>query len=444
MSKKRPSTRTSVKSRGIIDRFSEDYWHSRVFRNTYTHHGRRFVVGRWSIKIQIAGVRRTFSLESADQVSAAREALLLYRRLTNESSNPQGPPSAAETVAPGEKELPVRSTHSNSDRSLPAYWRPRLIRRKYLGRALGRADYEWSVLIEFKSERSYFPLATADESAAAAAAAERFSVIAALGWNHARLSYFREFTVGVVWSTNPFACTYTTLLAIPGTEPSEAPASADLATRKQPVIVLERDYGIRRALAHWLRRQQQTVTRVLCVEPSEAIEVIETNAGALTLVNMGTVGSAGELLIHELTAACPRAAIFGYGVFEDSDHIFASLSGVNGGYLLRRRPPEQLLEPVLGVSTRARADAPPLAQTARRYFERLFDFADSKEIQPDAGLLTGREYEILSCLSKGYQDKEIASRLNISIWTVHSHVRKIFVKYGVYSRTEAVVKYLRL
>lgn len=57
--------------------------------------------------------------------------------------------------------------------------------------------------------------------------------------------------------------------------------------------------------------------------------------------------------------------------------------------------------------------------------------------------LTPREHEVLALLSKGELAKEIASSLGISIWTVHGHVKNIFEKLGVHTRTEAVVKYLQ-
>lgn len=422
------------------DRFSEAYWRNRVFRNTYTHRGRRFVVGRWSVKIQIAGVRRTFSLESAERDSAAREALLLYQRLTRDAQTNGGAKEATgETEANGKAADTVAA-----NRSLAAYWKPRLIHRKYVGRLPGRAEEEWSVLIDYRSERGYFPLGTTDPDRAAVVAAERFTAISSHGWNQARLTYFREVTVGIVWSANPFACTYATILAIPATEPSIPPETQNESSRTQKIIVVETDYGIRRAMIHWLSRQQMARTNVQACDPGNAVAIIRSQPGALTLANIGTMTSSGEQVLQSLAEECPGADIFGYGVFEDSDHIFASLSGITGGYLLRRRPPELILEPVSASAGRPRNDVNTAAQRARRYFERLFDSPERKEGQPDAGLLTGREYEILSCLSKGFQDKEIADRLGISVWTVHSHLRKIFVKYGVHSRTEAVVKYLHM
>ena len=56
--------------------------------------------------------------------------------------------------------------------------------------------------------------------------------------------------------------------------------------------------------------------------------------------------------------------------------------------------------------------------------------------------LTPRENEVLLLLSKGCVDKEIAQAMGISVWTVHGHIKKIFERLSVRTRTEAVVRYL--
>jgi len=57
--------------------------------------------------------------------------------------------------------------------------------------------------------------------------------------------------------------------------------------------------------------------------------------------------------------------------------------------------------------------------------------------------LTNREQEVLNLISRGCLDKEIAHLLDISIWTVHNHLKNIYDKLGVHNRTEAVLKYLQ-
>ncbi len=63
-------------------------------------------------------------------------------------------------------------------------------------------------------------------------------------------------------------------------------------------------------------------------------------------------------------------------------------------------------------------------------------------VDPGVSRLTRRENEVLALLSKGRADKEIAQALGISAWTVHGHIKSIFERLGVRTRTGAVVRYL--
>jgi len=79
----------------------------------------------------------------------------------------------------------------------------------------------------------------------------------------------------------------------------------------------------------------------------------------------------------------------------------------------------------------------------RDYFQSLYGFTRPGEETQALASLTALEQEILNHLSKGFLDKEIASALSISIWTVHNHLKHIYEKLGVHTRTEAVLKYLQ-
>jgi len=79
----------------------------------------------------------------------------------------------------------------------------------------------------------------------------------------------------------------------------------------------------------------------------------------------------------------------------------------------------------------------------RNYFQSFFGVSNIAEENPGLAHLTAREQDILSHVSKGYLDKEIADALNISIWTVHNHLKHIYEKLDVHNRTEAVLKYLQ-
>jgi DNA-binding NarL/FixJ family response regulator len=129
-------------------------------------------------------------------------------------------------------------------------------------------------------------------------------------------------------------------------------------------------------------------------------------------------------------------------VYEDSDQLFKATPGGASSYLLKRTTPDKLLDPIAGPSGEKHFSSELIAFRVRQYFRKVIDSLPVGDASPDLAKLTQREQEILNLLSKGYVDKEIAEALRISIWTVHGHMKNIFEKLGVHTRTEAVVKYL--
>jgi DNA-binding NarL/FixJ family response regulator len=113
------------------------------------------------------------------------------------------------------------------------------------------------------------------------------------------------------------------------------------------------------------------------------------------------------------------------------------------GYVLKRVPPEHILEPVLRLLDSGRVPVESLLRGVQSYFQRLLQSGPTYETASPAAQLTKREQDVLGLLSKGYVDKEIAPALGITSWTVHEHVKRIFEKLQVHSRTEAVLACLQ-
>ena len=124
-------------------------------------------------------------------------------------------------------------------------------------------------------------------------------------------------------------------------------------------------------------------------------------------------------------------------VFEDPDAIFQSLSAGATGYLIKQTPPAKLLEAIQDVY---RGGSPMSGEIARKVVQSFQHPVPASG--PDNGL-TKREEEILSYLVKGYFYKEIAGQLFISTETVRTHIRNIYEKLQVRTRSEAILKYLR-
>jgi len=123
-------------------------------------------------------------------------------------------------------------------------------------------------------------------------------------------------------------------------------------------------------------------------------------------------------------------------IFEDSDAIFQSLSAGASGYLLKQTPPARLLEAIQEVY---HGGSPMSREIARKVVQ---SFQHSSSLPGADNLLTKREEEILSYLVKGLLYKEIAALLLIGVETVRTHLRHIYEKLQVRTRSEAIVKYL--
>jgi DNA-binding NarL/FixJ family response regulator len=379
-------------------------------------------VSGWSVKIQHRGVRRTISLRSRNRKAAALEARTLHQTIIS-----KGWEAALAADVANTHELPPGD---------PRYWRPRLVQRKRPGSARENAI---AARIEHQGTSYYFPLGAADESAAAASAAEIYRTVTGRGWQVACNRFTRELALGFHWATNPIAWTYTTLYTEVGAAPNRPGHAKTPALR---IALAEADDGLRRALTGYLGQYAS-------VHPSsggqEALREIPRQRIDLVLINQVLP----DMPLAEFTEALERFSsslpVVSFSTYEDSNQLFLCVPGGASAYLLKRTLPERLLEPleaILSQARRPRLSRESISEQVRQYFYGASLSLQSAEDHPWLTSLTPREKQILDCLSKGYVDKEIADELGISGWTVHGHVKNIFEKLNVHSRTAAVVKYL--
>ena len=168
----------------------------------------------------------------------------------------------------------------------------------------------------------------------------------------------------------------------------------------------------------------------------EALKGIRKNNADVVLMDINLPGLNGIVCTRKLKETMPETQIIMLTVYEDTDNIFESLKAGASGYLLKRTSSNKILEAIEDVY---KGGSPMSNQIARRVVQ---SFQKPIESNKEELNLSNRETEILDCLSKGYRYKEIAEILFISIDTVRSHIRKIYEKMHVRSRTEAVVKFL--
>ena len=166
-----------------------------------------------------------------------------------------------------------------------------------------------------------------------------------------------------------------------------------------------------------------------------ALRSIVDDKPDVVLMDIGLPGMSGVDCIRKLKAKKPELQIIMLTVYEDDDHIFKALVAGASGYLIKKTPPAKLLEAIQDVYN---GGSPMSSQIARKVisaFQTINKSSDETEV------LSSREKEILSYLAKGFRYKEIAEKLFISIETVRTHLRNIYEKLHVHSRTEAVLKF---
>ena len=207
--------------------------------------------------------------------------------------------------------------------------------------------------------------------------------------------------------------------------------------------IVETDHEVRRALVLWLSRVSDYDCWGSFSGASQALRRLRGDNPDLVLYNRGLQDVPGGEFVEKLRQLAPSLPAFGFRIYKESDDIFITLTGVSGGYFFRRRSPTEMLEP---IDQGWHEGAPPLEHLdaqIRKYFQDLLRCPPPGRNGFDVTVLTQREQEILKCLSHGLADKEIARVLKISAWTVHEHLKSVFGKLGVHTRTEAVVKYLQ-
>lgn len=157
---------------------------------------------------------------------------------------------------------------------------------------------------------------------------------------------------------------------------------------------------------------------------------------AVVLMDLNLPGISGVECTARLKAALPKTQILVLTAYGETDRIFDALRAGASGYLLKRTTPQELLAAVQEVVA---GGAPMSPEIARKVVE---SFRRSSPVPRGEDELTPREREVLALLSGGLTDKEIALRINVGYETVRSHMKHIYDKLHVHSRTEAVVRFL--
>jgi len=169
----------------------------------------------------------------------------------------------------------------------------------------------------------------------------------------------------------------------------------------------------------------------------ELIDTFDDIAPDVVLMDIGLPGMSGIDAIARLKRDHPRVEIVVLSVFEDDESVFRAICAGASGYLAKPAMPQQLVE---AVEHAFGGGTPMSPHIARKVLEMFKEYAPP----PSADYhLTAREREVLELLVQGEDYKSIAERLFLSVFTVRAHLRNIYDKLHVHSKSQAVAKALK-
>jgi DNA-binding NarL/FixJ family response regulator len=202
------------------------------------------------------------------------------------------------------------------------------------------------------------------------------------------------------------------------------------------VALVEDDDEIRANLTYRINSHSAFCLIGAYADAESALAEIPQLKPDVVLMDINLPGMDGVECVRRLKARMGATQFVMLTVYEDSNRLFKSLMAGASGYLLKRTSPTKLMASVREAHQGGSPMTPQIARLVVQHFQH------GSEPSAEIGKLTARERDVLEQLSKGFRYKEIVDTLAISEGTLHSHIRNIYEKLHVHSRTEAVVKYL--
>lgn len=202
------------------------------------------------------------------------------------------------------------------------------------------------------------------------------------------------------------------------------------------VAIVEDDKGIRQSLEWMLKASSEFSCVASCSSAEEALQVLPKAAPEVILMDINLPQLSGIECTSRIKELLPSAQVVMITVYGDTEKVFNALRAGASGYILKRAKPEQILDAIQEVHA---GGVPMSSEIARKVLSAFREPTPAPEEEQN---LSRREQEVLELLSQGCSNKEIADKLSVSIETVTWHLKHIYSKLHVRSRTQAALKFL--
>lgn len=202
------------------------------------------------------------------------------------------------------------------------------------------------------------------------------------------------------------------------------------------VAVVEDDKGIRQSLEWLLKSTPEFQCAAACQSAEEALALLPKTAPDVILMDINLPNLSGIECTQRIKELLPEVQVVMITVYGDSEKVFNALRAGASGYILKRATPERILQAIREVHA---GGVPMSSEIARKV---LGTFREPAAAPAEEQNLSKRERDVLELLSQGCSNKEIADKLSVSIETVTWHLKHIYSKLHVRSRTQAALKFL--
>ncbi len=203
------------------------------------------------------------------------------------------------------------------------------------------------------------------------------------------------------------------------------------------VAIIEDQRDTREGLSLLIDRTDRFECRHVYESMEAALAGIGHNPPRVALVDIGLPGMSGIEGVRILRERHPSIAPVLLTVYKGDDRIFEAVCAGACGYLLKTTPPARLLEAVTEIAGGGAVMSPEVAMRVVELFRK------TRAPEHPSTRLSPQELRLLKLLTDGHQNKTAAAELGISVHTVSFHLRSIYDKLHVHSRSEAVARALR-
>jgi DNA-binding NarL/FixJ family response regulator len=223
----------------------------------------------------------------------------------------------------------------------------------------------------------------------------------------------------------------------PTTKPASKSSTASVTSPKTVKVALVEDQTkVRENWASLINSFPDFTCVCACVSAEDALVKIPQTAPDVVLMDIFLPRMSGIECTARLKVQMPDVQIVMLTAMDNQELLFMALEAGADGYLLKRTKPSELRSALLDVLG---GGVPMTSQIARRL---IASFRKTAKTTNESAQLSAREDQILQLVSKGHSNKLIADKLEMSYETVCTHLKRVFKKLHVNSRTEAAILYI--